>query len=116
MPPYFLFLVAFRFGIDLLAVVADTKAIPNNSSPRLIEARQQTGWVVGETVQTSSGPVQGHAAKNDSSVSEYLGIPYARPPIGNLRFAAPVKYTGTSTINGANFVSQWARFLANRVR
>lgn len=31
---------------------------------------------VGQTVQTTSGPVQGHCASGRPDVSEYLGIPY----------------------------------------
>ncbi|PQE08409.1 hypothetical protein CJF30_00005273 [Rutstroemia sp. NJR-2017a BBW] len=64
---------------------------------------RQSNWTVGQTVQTSSGPVNGHAASNATGVSEYLGIPFAQPPIGDLRFAAPVAYNGTATINGTNF-------------
>lgn len=41
------------------------------------------------TVKTSSGYIAGHPARNRSQVVEYLGIPYAKPPIGHLRFAAP---------------------------
>ncbi|SPQ24842.1 b05a4d56-04e7-4832-8fd7-1777951de8d0 [Thermothielavioides terrestris] len=41
------------------------------------------------TVATSNGPVTGHIAPNTSCVVEYLGIPYAKPPVGDLRFAAP---------------------------
>lgn len=34
-------------------------------------------WLsVGQAVDTSSGPVQGHSARNATEVSEYLGIPY----------------------------------------
>jgi len=68
-----------------------------------IAERQSTNWTVGQVVQTSSGPVHGHAATNDSQVSEYLGIPYAQAPIGDLRFAAPVKFTGNSSLNGSSF-------------
>jgi hypothetical protein len=60
-------------------------------------------WKIGQSVQTTSGLVHGHAASN-TSVSEYLGIPYAEPPIGALRFEPPQKYTSNSTINGTNFV------------
>lgn len=66
-------------------------------------AQAQTNWTVGQTVLTSSGPVQGHKAP-DTSVSEYLGIPFAKPPIGDLRWRAPVTYTGNATINGTNYV------------
>jgi hypothetical protein len=66
---------------------------------------RQSNWTVGQTVQTSSGPVSGHPAANDSQVSEYLGIPYGQAPIGDLRFAAPVKFTGNASLNGTSFVS-----------
>lgn len=65
--------------------------------------QRQSNWTVGQTVQTSSGPVTGHAAKNHSEVSEYLGIPYAQAPVGNLRFSAPVAFNGTATLNGSSF-------------
>lgn len=41
------------------------------------------------TADTSNGPVTGHVAPNTSCVLEYLGVPYAKPPVGELRFAAP---------------------------
>ncbi|KAF7907465.1 uncharacterized protein EAF01_005051 [Botrytis porri] len=72
----------------------------NASAP--LESRQ-SNWTVGQTVQTSSGPVNGHPSLNSSQVSEYLGIPFAKPPVGDLRFAAPVAYNGNTTINGTNF-------------
>ena len=65
---------------------------------------RQSNWTIGQTVQTESGPVVGHAAPNATEVSEYLGIPYAQPPIGNLRFAAPLRYSGNTTIDGSTFV------------
>ena len=62
-------------------------------------------WTVGQVVSTSSGAVSGHAASNATGVSEYLGIPFAQPPVGDLRFAAPVAYNGSAAINGSSFVS-----------
>ncbi|MFE4724401.1 carboxylesterase family protein, partial [Streptomyces sp. NPDC056728] len=38
-------------------------------------------------VRTAHGPVRGE--RRESGV-RFLGIPYARPPVGELRFAAPV--------------------------
>ena len=42
-------------------------------------------------VQTESGAVIGKVENlpHGKSVHEYLGIPYAEPPVGKLRFAAP---------------------------
>ncbi|KAE8359425.1 Alpha/Beta hydrolase protein [Aspergillus caelatus] len=53
---------------------------------------------VGASVWTSSGLIEGHAAPERSNVSEYLGIPYATPPTGDLRFARPVAYHSNSTV------------------
>ncbi|AEO59337.1 hypothetical protein MYCTH_51856 [Thermothelomyces thermophilus ATCC 42464] len=60
-------------------------------------------WSVGQTVQTTSGPVEGHAASVAKEVSEYLGIPYALPPVGDLRFQPPVRYNGSRKIVGKDF-------------
>ncbi|SZF00863.1 unnamed protein product [Blumeria hordei] len=64
---------------------------------------RQSEWQVGQPVSTSSGPVTGHDAGNDTKVSEYLGIPFAEPPIGKFRFAAPRKFVGTAQLNGTKF-------------
>ena len=69
-------------------------------------------------VQTSNGAIVGHEAANASRVIEYLGIPYAQPPIGDLRFAAPVKFDGDpkSTFVASEYVSPAAsrRFVHHR--
>lgn len=69
--------------------------------------QRQSNWTVGQTVETSSGRVSGQPAKNASAseVSEYLGIPYGQAPIGDLRFAAPVRFEGGGALNGSIFVS-----------
>lgn len=64
----------------------------------------QAQWTIGQTVQTSSGPVRGHTASHASNVSEYLGIPYALPPVSSLRFQPPLRYRGNTTISGEAFV------------
>jgi hypothetical protein len=70
------------------------------------DAGQQGKWTLGQTVKTTSGSIQGHATSNATEVSEYLGIPYAFPPVGRLRFQPPIRYHGKETINGSNFVSK----------
>lgn len=76
-------------------------AVASAFDSRSLTARQTTV----KTVNTTSGLVSGHPSSNASAgVSEYLGIPYAQPPVEDLRFAPPVAYNGTSSINGTNFV------------
>jgi para-nitrobenzyl esterase len=41
----------------------------------------------GPTVETTAGKVQGFVV---NGVSEFLGIPFAKPPVGNLRWRPPV--------------------------
>jgi hypothetical protein len=60
---------------------------------------------IGDIVDTTSGRVQGRASALRPDVSEYLGIPYAEPPIGGLRFAAPVAVNAsTTTLNATTYV------------
>ena len=43
-----------------------------------------------KVVNTLSGPVRGRkVTKNDRHQYEFLGIPYAEPPLGKLRFKPP---------------------------
>lgn len=56
-------------------------------------------------VNTTSGQVAGHPSPKKPAVYEYLGIPFAQPPIGDLRFAPPQPFTGSDSLNGTNFVS-----------
>lgn len=61
---------------------------------------------LGLIFNTTNGLVIGHHAPNVSGVIEALGIAYAQPPIGNLRFAAPQKYEGSSSYEASNWVSR----------
>lgn len=55
------------------------------STPLLAECYLQSSkWL---NVNTTSGVVQGHVIDNRPQVVEYLGVPYAKPPIEDLRFA-----------------------------
>jgi hypothetical protein len=65
-----------------------------------------SNWNIGQAVKTTSGSVKGHAASISPSVSEYLGIRYAQPATGKLRFAAPVAYKSNGQISGAAYVRE----------
>ncbi|KAL4917341.1 Alpha/Beta hydrolase protein [Aspergillus aurantiobrunneus] len=56
------------------------------------------------TVLTSSGPVQGIYNDSASTVRAFLGVPYAEPPTGDLRFAPPrPKSPSRIPINASTF-------------
>lgn len=89
--------ISILASAGLLTTATRSAAVP-------LAERRQSNWTVGQTVHTESGPIVGHAAPNASMVSEYLGIPFAQPPVGILRFAAPVPYLSQDTINASAFV------------
>lgn len=64
-------------------------------------------WNIGQPVKTTSGTVTGHEASwpADSGVSEYLGIPYGKAPVDELRFMPPVRFEGSGQIPGDKWVS-----------
>lgn len=43
----------------------------------------------GLLVKTSSGPIQGFFNQSAPDVRQFLGVPFAEPPIGDLRFVPP---------------------------
>jgi len=65
----------------------------------------EADWVIGQPVRTTSGIVQGKASTWQPPVSEYLGIPYAVPPVGDLRWAVPRRFVGSGSIDATKFVS-----------
>ena len=71
--------------------------LPAQSSPT------KRSFSVGQEVNTTSGIIHGHAAANETEVSEYLGIPFAQPPVGDLRFAAPKPYRSSAHFNASSF-------------
>ena len=55
-------------------------------------------------VRTSSGVIVGHSAPNRPGVLEFLGIRFGKPPVDELRFAAPQAYTSRDTVSASQFV------------
>lgn len=49
---------------------------------------------VAQSVTLSGGTLQGGTCSN-SNASYFYSVPYAQPPVGDLRFAAPQPYNGT---------------------
>jgi hypothetical protein len=91
---------------EILWIVTTTSVIvAANPVDRTVIRGQGRDWIVGQTVHTSSGYVAGQAALEAEQVSQYLGIPYAQPPIGSLRFQPPTRFNGSSIINATAFVS-----------
>lgn len=70
-----------------------------------LTAAISVGLAQGVQVSTTNGLIEGHPAENRSDVTEFLGIPYAQPPVGELRFAAPRPYMGKTLYVASKFVS-----------
>ena len=91
------------FLLGAIPIVLAYASLDAQNAPAVRQGRR---WTTGQPIKTSSGLVKGHGAANISDVSEYLGIPFAQPPVGKLRFQPPVKYIGSdAVINGSSFVS-----------
>jgi len=69
-----------------------------------------------EHAKTENGQITGHRSPKVNGVWEYLGIPFAQPPLGALRFAAPQKYKGQDDYIAANFVSIYLALPAHRMQ
>jgi len=76
---------------------------------------------VGSAVRVPDGSqFGGKVSKWQPSVSDYLGIPFAQPPVGSLRWQPPKKFVGNAntSIPGTNYASSMitpAEFLANLI-
>jgi len=70
--------VAFLVALALVAAAGGCSSPPSATSPHPPHSRLEVG--------TADGQVRG---KQVGSTDEYLGIPYAAPPVGALRWAPP---------------------------
>jgi hypothetical protein len=75
------------------------------AKPTAQTSQSQIAWNVGQRVQVAGGVIEGQPSKWQPDVSEYLGIPFAQPPVGPLRFAAPkpIQINGTIKANKFGF-------------
>lgn len=53
-----------------------------------------------QPISTEEGPIQGgvHIYNNETVIYRFLGVPYAKPPIGKLRFLRPERLTWRKSI------------------
>lgn len=96
---HFPFIIIF-ISLALLQVQAGAQQI---SLQAPVRESNQNGEI-GQIVETASGRVQGHASRSVEGVEEFLGIRYAKAPVGELRFAKPVEYRGSD--EGEVFVAE----------
>lgn len=57
----------------------------------------------------SNGIIQGHEASKNPGVTEWLGVPYAQPPVEQLRFAPPQPYTPRGVHVASEYV--WSQLI-----
>lgn len=91
-----LFQLAFPARAQGNTATSAQSATPSQSAA----APSQTGPLV---VRTTAGLIRGIARSNDGA--QFLGIPYAEPPLGPLRWHAPVPKKSWSGIRDANAFS-----------
>ncbi|QSZ34459.1 hypothetical protein DSL72_006053 [Monilinia vaccinii-corymbosi] len=94
--------------LSSLAIFAYSSLIlPTLSAP----TSSQNGLVV----QTSSGEIHGFINQTAPDVLQFLGVPYAKAPVGNLRFAAPQTATkASSAIQATAFPPSCMQVVTNR--
>jgi Carboxylesterase family len=90
-------------------VLCFREVFAQRSNPQEASA-QGRPWRVGQPVKTTSGIVIGHPARNRTQVSEYLGIKFAREPVGQLRFAAPQPFFSNDTYIASAYVRSTPTF------
>lgn len=89
-------------GVTLVALAWASTVLSSNSTS-------------GPIVRTSYGHVQGAASEFREGVSAFKGIPYAAPPVGDLRWKPPVKPApwGNDVLNATTFGNQCIQTFSN---
>lgn len=106
---------ALSAGVSLACTACSSNsaqpgAPPSDAAPADVGALADAGSAEGGAsplVTIMDGPIQGHA---DGAVSAFLGIPYAKPPVGPLRWAPPQKPAPwTSVFDASTFGKRCAQ-------
>jgi cholinesterase len=81
------------------------------SYSQLIRSRATTALPLAAEVALSTGTViNGVVDRNYSSVRQFLGIPYAEPPLGKLRFEPPRPNQLPATLNATTIGKSCTQF------
>ena len=87
------------------AVTAGISAVVSAGPSAGSASAQTASCAPGTTVQTTAGPVCG--VTTASGVNEWLGVPYAAPPVGALRWAPPQPHAPwTTTLEATAFADE----------
>jgi para-nitrobenzyl esterase len=106
---------ALSAGVSLACTACSSNSAqpgtpPSDAAPADVGAPADAGSAEGGAsplVTIMDGPIQGHA---DGAVSAFLGIPYAKPPVGPLRWAPPQKPAPwTSVFDASTFGKRCAQ-------
>ena len=76
-------------------------------------ATAKPGCCDGLTVHTTSGTVHGTLNETYAGVRRFLSIPYAAPPVGNLRWEPPQAYTPNGDIDATTYGPACPQFASN---
>jgi carboxylesterase type B len=78
-----------------------------------LTARGQPSCNAELTVETTSGTLHGFINSTAPGTRQWLGIPYAEPPIGSLRFQPPKRFTRAGQLTTQAFKPSCKQQLSN---